>query len=457
MKGIRNLLKPAIFLMVGFLVIFSMKSNNIFRLQDKIKTSLKEGLKVVKITEERSVIKEKKIDIDERIKKIHYEDDTVERYINSYVRKNINEFINQQIQLSDINNNGYKEDIEINYQIVYEDESLINLIIYKSTKWGRKEFKLEKDSYVFDLKTGQRIYLDNFLKENEDYKHVIEKYIFSNLENSNSNEYKNKINIDKDTNYYISDGGINIYFNPYKESKSNDKYEFKIPYDIFKTKIKMVKTDDIVANIDTQTINKKDKYINSVINIPIVMTENKQIEKSINDKIRNDIMDFYNKSQEEAKKFLKDFPEDEGKFVANTNFEIKKNSNNMLSILVTYYKYSGGAHGDYNNIAYNIYMKNGEFLNLSDLFKYKVNYKEVINNEIRKQIEDMAKKDKENAGVYQFTTISDNQKFYIQDDNIVIFFDLYEIAPYAAGIPEFKINIKSLNHILKDDYVSIFK
>ena len=102
-------------------------------------------------------------------------------------------------------------------------------------------------------------------------------------------------------------------------------------------------------------------------------------------------------------------------------------------------------------------MKNGEFLNLSDLFKDEVNYKEVINNEIRKQIEDMAQKDKENAGVYQFTTISDNQKFYIQDDNIVIFFDLYEIAPYAAGIPEFKINIKSLNHILKDDYVSIFK
>ena len=76
-------------------------------------------------------------------------------------------------------------------------------IIYKGTKWGRKEFKLEKDSYVFDLKTGQRIYLDNFLKENEDYKDVIEKYIFSNLKNSNSNEYKNKINIEKDTNYYI--------------------------------------------------------------------------------------------------------------------------------------------------------------------------------------------------------------------------------------------------------------
>ena len=457
MKGIRNLLKPTIFLIVGFLVIFSMKSNNIFRFEDKVKTSLEEGLKVVKITEERSVIKEEKVVIDAKLPKIHYSDDTVERYINSYIRKNINEFINKQIQLSYINNNTYKEYIDINYQIVYEDESLMNLIIYKNTKWDKNEFKLEKDSYVFDLKTGQRIYLDNLLKDNEDYKDVIKEYIFSNLKNITSNDYKNKINIEKDTNYYISDGGINIYFNPYQESNSNNKYEFKIPYDIFKTKIKMVKTDDIVANIDTQTINKKDKYINSVINIPIVMNKNKKIEKSINDRIRNDIMDFYNKAQEEAKKFLEGLPDSESKFVANTNFEIKKNSNDMLSILVTYYKYSGGAHVDYTNVAYNIYMKNGQFLNLSDLFEDDINYKEVINNEIRKQIEDINKKDKEDSRPYQFTTISDNQKFYIQDDNIVIFFDLYEIAPYAAGIPEFKINIKSINHILKEDYVSIFK
>ena len=155
MKGIRNLLKPTIFLIVGFLVIFSMKSNNIFRFEDKVKTSLEEGLKVVKVTEERSVIKEEKVVIDAKLPKIHYSDDTVERYINSYVRKNINEFINKQIQLSDINNNTYKEYIDINYQIVYEDESLMNLIIYKNIKWDKNEFKLEKDSYVFDLKTGQ--------------------------------------------------------------------------------------------------------------------------------------------------------------------------------------------------------------------------------------------------------------------------------------------------------------
>ena len=49
------------------------------------------------------------------------------------------------------------------------------------------------------------------------------------------------------------------------------------------------------------------------------------------------------------------------------------------------------------------------------------------------------------------------QKFYIQDDNIVVYFDLYDIAPYAAGIPEFIINVNKIDHILKPEYKEIFK
>jgi hypothetical protein len=39
----------------------------------------------------------------------------------------------------------------------------------------------------------------------------------------------------------------------------------------------------------------------------------------------------------------------------------------------------------------------------------------------------------------------------------VIYFDLYEIAPYAAGIPEFIINVNKIDHILKPEYKNIFK
>ena len=67
----------------------------------------------------------------------------------------------------------------------------------------------------------------------------------------------------------------------------------------------MVQTSNILANIDTQTITKNTKYINSVINIPIVITENKEISKNINDEITNNIMKFFNESESQAKEYYK--------------------------------------------------------------------------------------------------------------------------------------------------------
>ena len=132
------------------------------------------------------------------------------------------------------------------------------------------------------------------------------------------------------------------------------------------------------------------------------MTENKSVEKSINNRITNEIMEFYNKSKSEAENYLKNNIDNELKFIANTNFEVKKNSNNMLSIIVTYTKYSGGVHNEYENRGYNVYMPNGQFLNLSDLFKDNVDYKSVINDEIRRQIEELVKKDPENGQIYLY-------------------------------------------------------
>jgi hypothetical protein len=219
----------------------------------------------------------------------------------------------------------------------------------------------------------------------------------------------------------------------------------------------MVQSSNIIANIDTQTITKNNKYINSVINIPIIITENKELSKSINDEITNNIMKFFNESQQQAKEYYENIEEVENKFVANVDYDIKKNSDNILSIMIIYYKFAGGAHGDYEHVVYNIDMKNGKFISLSDLFKKNIDYKTVINEEIRKQIEELIKTDKQNKGVYEFEGISDKQKFYIQDDNLVIYFDLYEIAPYAAGIPEFIINVNKIDHILKPEYKNIFK
>ena len=115
---------------------------------------------------------------------IHYSNEEVERYINSYIRRNINDSINHERQESQLYKNNSKTNVNINYHIVFENKSLLNIVIYKEIRYKDNKFKQEKDSYVFDLNTGQRIFLNNLLKDNEDYEDVIYDYIIDYIKDN---------------------------------------------------------------------------------------------------------------------------------------------------------------------------------------------------------------------------------------------------------------------------------
>ena len=157
----------------------------------------------------------------------------------------------------------------------------------------------------------------------------------------------------------------------------------------------------------------------------------------------------------EAQSFLEDFELDESNFVADASFEVKKNTPNIISILVKYYKYSGGAHGYYEYVPYNIDLRSGSNLSLKELFKTEVDYKIIIDKEIEKQIKELGKKDKDLDKIYDFYGIKENQKFYLEDGKIVIYFDLYDIAPYASGIPEFPIIVENIKNQIKENYLEV--
>lgn len=126
---------------------------------------------------------------------IHYSNEEVERYINSYIRRNINDSINHQRQESQLNKNNTKTNININYHIVFENKSLLNIVIYKEIRYEDNKFKQEKDSYVFDLNTGQRIFLNNLLKDNEDYEDIIYDYIMDYIKDNKLKFNRNKIKL----------------------------------------------------------------------------------------------------------------------------------------------------------------------------------------------------------------------------------------------------------------------
>ncbi len=123
------------------------------------------------------------------------------------------------------------------------------------------------------------------------------------------------------------------------------------------------------------------------------------------------------------------------------------NNSDVISFYIDYYQFSGGAHGVTTRMSYNIDNLTGNKIQLKDMFKDNYNYKDIINKEINRQIS--KDPDRYFSGKDGFNGIVDNQNFYVKNNTIVIYFGLYEIAPYASGISEFIIPNKLFDENLK--------
>lgn len=165
------------------------------------------------------------------------------------------------------------------------------------------------------------------------------------------------------------------------------------------------------------------------------------------DKLKEEIMALALEYAQEAKENNYEIRQ----FQIYTEYELKTDSDQVLSFIVTNYTYTGGAHGNTQVDYYNINKKANKAIGLADLFVEGSDYVGRINNEVKKQIEIRSQEGDEYffEGEWGFQTISENQDFYIKDDNIVICFAKYEIAPGVMGIPEFAISMDSLKDILK--------
>lgn len=166
----------------------------------------------------------------------------------------------------------------------------------------------------------------------------------------------------------------------------------------------------------------------------------KQIEEKINQTIQKDVFNFKEKLQTQSEEYLQGAKE-EGweirKYEAFAYYIVHYQKDDLLSLSVFYYSYTLGAHGHTLQRAYNFNLLNGEEILLSDILKEKKDYVDIINQEIKRQIELNPQKYFTEWSVFQ--SISEEQPFYLIEDGIVVYFGLYKIAPYASGIRYFKI------------------
>ena len=177
------------------------------------------------------------------------------------------------------------------------------------------------------------------------------------------------------------------------------------------------------------------------ITIPVIQgLEDRQVEEEINQTIKEDILNYKYRLQTESEEYLQE-AKNEGweikKYIASAYYIVHYQKNNILSLSVFYYWYSLGAHGCTVQEVYNLNLANGEEIYLQEILKEKKDYLEIINREIKRQIQLNPDAYFDDGAV--FKSISKEQLFYLIEDGIVIYFGLYEIAPYSSGIRYFKI------------------
>ncbi|GBF34796.1 hypothetical protein DCCM_3916 [Desulfocucumis palustris] len=195
-----------------------------------------------------------------------------------------------------------------------------------------------------------------------------------------------------------------------------------------------------MIKVETQKVQEKSEAIEVSLQIPVISgLRDTSLQTELNDTFAQKALELKKNLEAQAREDQKNQGELFHTYSVVTSFTVPYNKNGLLSINVEYGTYTGGAHGMTYRETLNIDTESGKKLQIGDFFKPDENYRMLVTQEIKKQIEanrDMYFPD----ALDTLKPIEQDQPFYIGgDDHIVVYYGLYEIAPFAAGMPEFKI------------------
>jgi Deacetylase PdaC/Protein of unknown function (DUF3298) len=170
----------------------------------------------------------------------------------------------------------------------------------------------------------------------------------------------------------------------------------------------------------------------------------KSAQDKINETLAKHVRASYNaylelEQMEQEDRDSGDLPEYMLDYEYDMSYEVKYNENNLLSILIYDYTYTGGVHGMSTVTAYNFNALTGQRLYLSDVAK-----SQSALNKIKKYvITDLTNRANRGEAIFKeqlsYVEINSKRPFYFSPNGIIIKFYQYEVAPYAAGMPEVKV------------------
>jgi len=136
-------------------------------------------------------------------------------------------------------------------------------------------------------------------------------------------------------------------------------------------------------------------------------------------------------------------------------YEVKLNDGKLFSVRRESYQNTGGAHPMQSLSAETFRVSDGAKMLFADLFKVS---RDEVNARLAPLVKaEMEKREKEGISYYDNAketalAMRSETDFYLTDTHLVLFWQVYELAPYAAGLQEFAIPLSDLSDILRTDF-----
>lgn len=176
-------------------------------------------------------------------------------------------------------------------------------------------------------------------------------------------------------------------------------------------------------------------------------TGNTELEKRINLEIQRKIDALVKTFQEEAEQakqlYLENGGDEDEYMIPEINIDYRLHCNNGSVVSFVLIKSETQASYYEEQYYYNIDLETGKELTLRDLLG--PNYKEIVRQRVRQQIEERKEKDPDayfysEEELASFGMTLDDPGFYLNEKgNVVVVYPKYEIAPGYMGIQEFEI------------------
>ena len=190
----------------------------------------------------------------------------------------------------------------------------------------------------------------------------------------------------------------------------------------------------------------------SGVDAAIAANFNQRVKKIVDDNNRsfkNNIADITTPED------LKNYKENGISLYDATSYDLKMANDDVISVMFSDDSFQGGAHGSSTSTTVNFDVKNNRVLKLADIFEPNSNYLKTLSDlsrtdlKAKLQKDDMLDEGMLNDGV---NPKEENFKSWnLTKKGLVITFDAYQVAAYAAGPQEVTISYPKLQSILRKD------